>query len=592
MASFSPQFPHFRDESASSGSSGSSYSHFHPLPPELEPQRSGLDYCQPLQSRASTRHGQRQLAGFDTLSLFSSDTEPLSPLLLQSEYQQPRRVSTENPQLRLIQQQHDEIVALRAENTAIKANFRDLLHTVKSLQVGSATPATAISPELDQNAYPHIRWWQRNAWTQEISKANATTTTDTESTLTNSKLSFVEDINGNPVTKDRASAIRKEIYAISEEYAKKNSPPSRWGQAPADLRNKMRHGLEEKFPEIRFCSNAWKVDAAATQVYPSYYASYATQKTKTEPLDDATLLKRKRPADDDQDIDDQAINGDTPADENTPTNNAEPKGKHTAKAARSPQKHKAKDGTTRSREERKEERKKKKRKLPNPLSSAVSTPSMDTPDASSSAPAASTAISSVPLAPTVSSSLCSPQISLPSDDSLLVLAQVATTASTYTIMPNPSISTLEAFAPPLDTRPPPDASTPSSVPSSSTAAPSTAVAVPIPALPSPAPVPTLLVPTLPISAPLATSALPPSTSAATDAKKIKARKFYKPTSSTTARNLCGMQWKRDHPGGFTDEFDTYWKSLSATQKQDWKGSETRAKSAMQQVRTGCLEGIC
>ncbi|KAJ7236364.1 hypothetical protein C8J57DRAFT_1247856 [Mycena rebaudengoi] len=64
--------------------------------------------------------------------------------------------------------------------------------------------------------------------------------------------------------------------------------------------------------------------------------------------------------------------------------------------------------------------------------------------------------------------------------------------------------------------------------------------------------------------PPSTSALPPSTSAATDAKKIKAR-------------------KREHSGGFTDEFDTFWKSLSETQKQEWKGAETRAKSAMQQT---------
>lgn len=46
--------------------------------------------------------------------------------------------------------------------------------------------------------------------------------------------------------------------------------------------------------------------------------------------------------------------------------------------------------------------------------------------------------------------------------------------------------------------------------------------------------------------------------------------IFKPSSdSTTARNLCGIEWQAEHKTGTIAEFTAHWNSLTAKQKESY-----------------------
>ncbi|KAG2035246.1 hypothetical protein BDR03DRAFT_1012756 [Suillus americanus] len=46
--------------------------------------------------------------------------------------------------------------------------------------------------------------------------------------------------------------------------------------------------------------------------------------------------------------------------------------------------------------------------------------------------------------------------------------------------------------------------------------------------------------------------------------------IFKPSSdSTTARNLCGIEWQAEHKTGTIAEFTAHWNSLTAEQKESY-----------------------
>ncbi|KJA12933.1 hypothetical protein HYPSUDRAFT_209978 [Hypholoma sublateritium FD-334 SS-4] len=68
-----------------------------------------------------------------------------------------------------------------------------------------------------------------------------------------------------------------------------------------------------------------------------------------------------------------------------------------------------------------------------------------------------------------------------------------------------------------------------------------------------------------------TSTLPPFEPDQTrnSPKRSKAARM-RPTKTTTARNLCAVEWVKVNPQGTTDEFKAYFNSLSGEQRLVWE----------------------
>ncbi|PPQ94203.1 hypothetical protein CVT25_006857 [Psilocybe cyanescens] len=62
-------------------------------------------------------------------------------------------------------------------------------------------------------------------------------------------------------------------------------------------------------------------------------------------------------------------------------------------------------------------------------------------------------------------------------------------------------------------------------------------------------------------------------------KRLRAgtTKMHPSKTSTTPRNLCALKWIISNPKGTTDEFGTYYNSLSAEGKEKWEKLSVKAK---------------
>ncbi|KAG2738646.1 hypothetical protein P692DRAFT_20841802 [Suillus brevipes Sb2] len=60
---------------------------------------------------------------------------------------------------------------------------------------------------------------------------------------------------------------------------------------------------------------------------------------------------------------------------------------------------------------------------------------------------------------------------------------------------------------------------------------------------------------------------------------INTQAEYRPNKSFTARNLCGIEWKKSHKKGTAGEFATYWTSLLEEQKDLYEDRSKQAKGA-------------
>jgi len=166
---------------------------------------------------------------------------------------------------------------------------------------------SALAP-LRQEDYPKIKFWFKRQWT-EFSNDHPTNATSGVQARGRSRaaqginvtMQYVELEDGTVISGDRATEIRKFARAIWVSVAKTGAPPSKWGQADIQTRQRYLSSMGSRFQELRFCDLEWKVDQIATDNYPSWYTNWLSnreaQNVKKENGDVVSLqTKRSRKA--------------------------------------------------------------------------------------------------------------------------------------------------------------------------------------------------------------------------------------------------------------------------------------------------------
>jgi hypothetical protein len=189
--------------------------------------------------------------------------------------------------------------------------YNALLNTLRSLPLGTMAiqgdvkaNQEVFSAPLRQEDYPKIKFWFKRQWT-EFSNSHPTNSISGPQARGRSRaaqginvsMQYVELEDGTIISGDRATEIRKFARAIWVSISKTDAPPSKWGQADIQTRQKYLSSMGFRFPELRFCDLEWKSDQIATDNYPSWYTNWLskhdTQNVKNE-NDDVLPLQTKR----------------------------------------------------------------------------------------------------------------------------------------------------------------------------------------------------------------------------------------------------------------------------------------------------------
>ncbi|KAK7015857.1 hypothetical protein VNI00_019039 [Paramarasmius palmivorus] len=120
----------------------------------------------------------------------------------------------------------------------------------------------------------------------------------------NSRMQFIEDIDGNSVDGTRAAAGRALARALFVQMELAGVAPAKWTAGPANVRQAFYHQLATLFPEIGYCDDSWKAEYLASRIYSNWYRDRkkSVQRMKEEDLFDLPLedeedgKKRKSPS--------------------------------------------------------------------------------------------------------------------------------------------------------------------------------------------------------------------------------------------------------------------------------------------------------
>ncbi|KAF8834248.1 hypothetical protein BDN67DRAFT_874544, partial [Paxillus ammoniavirescens] len=85
------------------------------------------------------------------------------------------------------------------------------------------------------------------------------------------KVAFLEDEEGNTVSRDVIKAICKKIRGTWAELVEKDTAPKTWGKAAVSAKDFVYTHVYKAFPFLRLAESDWKLDSLCGNDYPGWY---------------------------------------------------------------------------------------------------------------------------------------------------------------------------------------------------------------------------------------------------------------------------------------------------------------------------------
>ncbi|KAJ3880237.1 hypothetical protein F5051DRAFT_438021 [Lentinula edodes] len=425
---------------------------------------------------------------------------------------------------------------------------------------------------LDRAKYGNVKYWEHREYKtaealEKSTKLNLGTPVRGGTQCANGvnvAQRYIENEHGEVINGARAAALRRMAYSCFEGYFAQGTAPPTWSQASFEVTSHFHSVMEVNFPELCLCSDHWKGNYLCTQIYPSWRKNALEKKkdktVKTERFDDEIKPSEvvKRSASVDADV----FGSDAPASSPAPL-----KKQRTDLERTSAPKITVVNPLLVHRAQL----------IPSSPSTTNSSQGSDQLASSQNAGVQGSSVDTGGLVELDSNKDHIIQTPIPSDTSLLssiTNAQVPEKApfTTFEIESNAvmdgseDVGTLEIkeHATSMSAN---DVSP--SVPSTSTSAAAT------------------LTPSDPVT---------PTTSGITDDSAMspvitptpvpakKASGFMKPGKSTSARNLCAIDWVKTNKGGSTAEFAAHWNKIEKTlEAEPYHQASAAAKEAKKQA---------
>lgn len=148
-----------------------------------------------------------------------------------------------------------------------------------------------LSFTLLKEKYSDIKFISKADWMtyeKERTRVSGGTTDETDCTLIGTV--FIEDLDGVPYSKERASAVSgtahklfNEIMSGANTLEKKGSVPATWGQTTFVQKERVEKNLLSNFPELGFGLGLWKLRQVCTIMFSRWANTQRRNKTLVRP---------------------------------------------------------------------------------------------------------------------------------------------------------------------------------------------------------------------------------------------------------------------------------------------------------------------
>lgn len=191
----------------------------------------------------------------------------------------------------------------------IRSAYKALVEAVPALinyvSPGDRGRFTALCPAAAcrQEDFANVRFWHQDDWKDHqklkkgVSGANIGDRSKSTSQDVNKVMLYAENAQGEPVSNARAAEICQVALQMFHQLANHKLAPPSWKKAGADIASQFYTEMESQCEEMRLCSNHWKSDYLATQIYPSWHVTHISRaaiKNKVKSKDESMNAGSKR----------------------------------------------------------------------------------------------------------------------------------------------------------------------------------------------------------------------------------------------------------------------------------------------------------
>ncbi|KAG2108666.1 uncharacterized protein F5147DRAFT_652668 [Suillus discolor] len=185
-----------------------------------------------------------------------------------------------------------ENLELRTECTTLKNAFQMLADCVglRNADANNFTPpphADGKTPHIDQSLPlrpPPLSSddYDTKFWDIEDWKIWCNSTEGRGSIKSRGSVPFLEDEDGNPLASTAIDSIRRTMRRLFEMLASKNIAPPSWGRLSEQAYLLFHIAIGTAHPELRFCSNDWKANELAKNVYSAWRTARRRAKARAK----------------------------------------------------------------------------------------------------------------------------------------------------------------------------------------------------------------------------------------------------------------------------------------------------------------------
>lgn len=159
-----------------------------------------------------------------------------------------------------------------------RASFSTLVaadRTCGSAEDGAERSSSLSRVRLEQDQYPNVEYWGKDAWLLAINAGKGLTIT-TVSNLDENAVRpiwhFIQYPNGQTIEKAMLSRVTQVARGKFVDMAAKGSGklPSCWNKIPGSARADFERDMERECPVLALCENSWKSNHVAQLLFPGF----------------------------------------------------------------------------------------------------------------------------------------------------------------------------------------------------------------------------------------------------------------------------------------------------------------------------------
>ncbi|KAF8830952.1 hypothetical protein HHX47_DHR1000344 [Lentinula edodes] len=147
----------------------------------------------------------------------------------------------------------------------------------------------SLCTALDRAKYGNVKYWERREYKtaealEKSTKLNLGTPVRGGTQCANGvnvAQRYIENEHSEVINGARAAALRRMAYFCFEGYFAQGTAPPTWSQASFEVTSHFHSVMEVNFPELCLCSDHWKGNYLCTQMYPSWCKNALEKKDKT-----------------------------------------------------------------------------------------------------------------------------------------------------------------------------------------------------------------------------------------------------------------------------------------------------------------------